>query len=96
MSAKKQTTENQVVEHVNKDLIDQTNNENKEIVGTVECKPTMTPELTNCILTGNFDYIKKNFSISKWNKCKSKEEKQKMLSEYKKLIDSMEYLGGWL
>lgn len=58
--------------------------------------PTITPDLANALLTGNFDHIRKNFGIGKWNKAKTPEEKRKLLEDYKKLIDSMNYMARWL
>lgn len=59
-------------------------------------KPQISPELATTMLTANFDYIRKNFGIGKWSKCKTPEEKKKFLMNYKKLIDSMNAMGEYL
>lgn len=77
--------------------MEQTNEQKTNIVEShTIVNPTITPDLANALLTGNFDHIRKNFGIGKWNKAKTPEEKRKLLEDYKKLIDSMNYMARWL
>ena len=75
---------------------EQTNEHTENSVTYEIVKPEITPQLAEMMLTANFDYIRKNYGIGKWLKCKTPEEKQKFLFSYKGLIDSMNAMGKFL